>query len=176
MGIELISRYTFHDHRGTFSEIWNRREFQKIGLDFDPQQFALSHSGKGVLRGLHIQDPSQLKFISIVSGHTFHIGVDLRPGSETYGEYVSAELTPGNSEGLLLPKGVAHGFLALEDSTICYLCDELHEVKTDWSVRWNDPTLAIPWPVENPILSERDKTSMSFEEMLALSGASRTLP
>ena len=93
LGVELISRHLFQDHRGTFSEIWNNHEFAKVGLDFTPQQFALSHSKKGVLRGLHIQSPSQLKLICLVSGHTFHVGVDLRPESQSFGKHVCVELS-----------------------------------------------------------------------------------
>lgn len=168
LGVELISRHLFQDHRGTFSEIWNSNEFGKVGLDFRPQQFALSHSKKGVLRGLHIQAPSQLKLICLVSGHTFHVGVDLRAGSKTFGQHVCVELTPRGGEGLLLPKGFAHGFVALEESTIGYLCDEIHQAKTDWSIRWNDPSLAIDWPIVEPVLSERDSEALSFKEMCGL--------
>ena len=170
LGIELVRRGVYRDERGSFSELWNTQEFKKVDLDFPIAQTGLAHSKAGVIRGLHFQHPYQQKLITVVSGRTFTVAVDVRGESATFGKFVSAELSADSPDSLLIPAGFAHGFLALEDTVLCYHCDQVHEPNSEWSVLWNDPDISIPWPLTTePILSPRDRTATPLEELKHLS-------
>jgi len=164
----LIQPQVFKDHRGFFMESYSKKKFsdQGIILDFVQDNHSMSVE-KGVLRGLHFQSPpfAQTKLVRVARGAVYDVIVDLRKDSETFGEWQGFELTAENFLQLLIPKGFAHGFVTLSDNTeFLYKCDEFYHPKADCGIIWNDPTLKIDWPIENPILSEKDKSHQTFEK------------
>jgi dTDP-4-dehydrorhamnose 3,5-epimerase len=166
LGVELIKRTVQRDHRGHFSEIWNAREFERAGLTLPIQQTSLSSSKTGTLRGLHFQFPYQQKLVTVLSGRTFTVAVDVRPTSSTYGELVTMELSADEPYSVLFPGGFAHGFLSLEDTVLSYHCDQVHQPDTEFSLLWCDPDLNIPWPLDaEPLLSPRDANATPFREL-----------
>ena len=164
----LITPQVFRDARGFFLESYSKQKFQAAGIDIEFVQDNRSLSTqKGVLRGLHFQNPphAQAKLVSVTRGKVFDVIVDLRKGSETFGRWQGFELSAENFQMLLVPRGFAHGFMTLEDDTeFQYKCDEFYHPESDSGIVWNDPTLKIDWPVENPILSEKDQKLGAFED------------
>ena len=156
----VIENEVHFDNRGFFFESFNRQLFAKtVGFDVDFVQDNHSHSAKGVLRGLHyqIQNP-QGKLVRVVSGSVFDVAVDLRKSSKNFGRWTGAELSETNRRQIWVPPGFAHGFLVLSESadflykTTDYWCQE-----HDRCIRWNDPTIAVDWPlVGEPKLSAKD--------------------
>jgi dTDP-4-dehydrorhamnose 3,5-epimerase len=166
----LLKPKVFGDARGFFLETWNRDKFREIGLDLDFVQDNQSHSAKGVLRGLHYQigDAAQGKLVSVGNGEVFSVMVDLRQSSPSFGRSDGYALTAENHELLYVPPGCAHGFLVLSD-----VCDFHYKVTTPYNpqaeraLRWNDPDLAIDWPLAvgvELILSDKDKAAPIFSE------------
>jgi dTDP-4-dehydrorhamnose 3,5-epimerase len=150
------------DDRGWFSETWNARAHQRLGLptDFKQDNHSLSKS-PWVLRGLHFQTPphGQAKLVRCVRGRIWDVAADVRSGSPTFGRWVGAELTPENGLQLFIPVGFAHGFLTLEpDTEVEYKVTDFYAPDCDGGLIWNDPTLAIEWPLagEAPVLSAKD--------------------
>lgn len=166
----LIKPQVFRDQRGFFLESYSKRKFEEAGIDMDFVQDNHSLSTqKGVLRGLHFQTPpfAQTKLVRVTHGKVYDVIVDLRKNSETFGQWQGFELTAENFSMLLVPKGFAHAFLTLEDNTeFFYKCDEFYHPEADSGIIWNDPTLKINWPVENPILSEKDAKLQTWEKLL----------
>jgi dTDP-4-dehydrorhamnose 3,5-epimerase len=122
---------------------------------------------KGVLRGLHYQNPpvAQAKLVRVIKGAVYDVIVDLRKGSPTYGKWEGFELTANNYLMLFVPRGFAHGFCTLEDYTeFQYKCDNIYTPKSEGAIAWNDPDLNIYWPIENPILSEKDSKAQKFAD------------
>lgn len=149
------------DHRGFLSKTFEKSIFVEHGINIVSWEELRSCSRKGVLRGLHFQRRySQDKLVQVLHGAAYDVAVDLRTGSETYGKWEGFYLTAENRQMLYLPKDFAHGFLVLEDDTLLsYLCGDRYDPESDGGIRWNDPQLAIHWPlekVENVILSEKD--------------------
>lgn len=158
-GVKLIKPQIFGDARGWFYETYNEKRYQDAGIDVRFVQDNQSFSQKNVVRGLHFQKPpfTQAKLVSVIQGAVLDVAVDLRKGSPTYGQYVSAVLTGENHHQLFVPEGFAHGFSVLEDNTIfSYKCSNLYNKASEGSVRFDDPDIHIEWGVENPILSEKD--------------------
>ncbi len=162
-GATIIEPRVFGDERGFFLESYTRKDMESIGIQEEFVQDNHSRSAKGVLRGLHFQYPyPQSKLIRAVRGGIFDVIVDIRRGSPTYGRYEAFSLTEENFRMLYFPAGFAHGFLALEDHTeILYKTGEYYHPDAESGIRWNDPDLAIPWPlqehgIERPVLSEKD--------------------
>jgi dTDP-4-dehydrorhamnose 3,5-epimerase len=159
--VELIPKKS-GDARGFFSETWSRVRLAEAGLDLDWVQDNQSFSAeKGVVRGLHFQVApfAQDKLIRVLRGAIFDVAVDIRPGSATFGRWVSCVLTPVAWNQLLIPKGFAHGFLTLETATeVFYKVSAPYAPECDRAVRWNDPAIGIDWPLvgASPILSEKD--------------------
>ncbi len=148
------------DHRGFFVEPYNRRVFEKNGfeIDFVQDNHSLSRE-MGVLRGMHFQrNPhAQTKLIRVITGAIYDVIVDLRVGSPTCRQWFGVELSQENMRMLLVPKGFAHGFCTLEaDCHIQYKVDDFYAPDADGGLRWDDPDLNIEWPIENPILSDKD--------------------
>ncbi len=165
-GLIIIKPDVFRDERGYFYESYNRGKFEKADLEIDFVQDNESQSQKGVLRGLHFQKPpyAQGKLVRVVKGAVLDVAVDLRPGSKTYGQWESVELTEDNKLLYWIPAGFAHGFVTLERNTIfSYKCTNVYNKESEGSLLWNDPTLNIDWGVKNPILSEKDMESPLFE-------------
>jgi len=158
----LVQTQMFKDSRGYFMETFSRREFQRLGIGADFVQDNQSLSlHKGTVRGLHFQTPphAQAKLVRVVVGSIFDVAVDLRRGSPTFGKWCGATLTAANGEQLYIPRGFAHAFCTLEpDTQVAYKVDDYYVPKCDAGLRWNDPDLAIDWPVagETAVLSERD--------------------
>lgn len=162
-GVLIIEPRVFGDARGYFMESFNAKEFaEKTGLDICFVQDNESCSHYGVLRGLHFQLPpyTQSKLVRVVKGTVLDVAVDVRKGSPTYGKYVSCELTEDNHRQFFVPKGMAHGFVVLsEDAVFQYKCDDFYHPESEGAIAWNDPDIAIPWPVplKDVSLSEKDK-------------------
>ena len=156
----LVSPKAFADERGFFLESYKESEFKANGISFEFKQDNHSKSSKNVLRGLHYQlEPhAQGKLIRVVTGRIFDVAVDIRKGSPMYGKWVSAELSEENKKTLWIPPGFAHGFLTLEDNTnVLYKSTNEYNKESERGILWNDPEINVRWPVNDPILSDKDK-------------------
>lgn len=157
----IIEPKVFGDERGFFLESWNHAAFAEAGLDLAFVQDNHSRSSRGVLRGLHYQDPnSQGKLVRVANGRVFDVAVDIRRSSATFGRWIGVELSAANQRMLWVPPGFAHGFLTLEDKTdFLYKCTDFYQPSSEHCLRWDDPALAIDWPLEKmiPELSAKDK-------------------
>ncbi|MFC3098025.1 dTDP-4-dehydrorhamnose 3,5-epimerase [Alteraurantiacibacter palmitatis] len=145
----IIEPRVFGDERGFFLESWNAAGFAAAGLDLTFVQDNHSRSQKGVLRGLHFQNPApQGKLVRVVSGAVFDVAVDLRRSSPTFGKWVGAELSGQNKRMFWVPEGFAHGFLTLEDNTdFLYKCTAPYAPQNEHSLAWDDPDVGIAWPL-----------------------------
>lgn len=148
----------FGDQRGFFLETYQFARYADAGLQRPFVQDNLSRSAQGVLRGLHLQNPStQGKLVSAMRGRVLDVAVDVRIGSPNFGRHVAVELSEENRRQLWVPRGFAHGFAVLsETADFFYKCDDLYSPKDEISVRWNDPAIGINWGIENPSLSAKD--------------------
>ena len=160
----LIKPTRHKDERGFFSEIYSQRRYKKLGIDMDFLQENHSFSWEvGTLRGLHFQAPpdAQGKLVRCGKGAIFDVAVDIRKGSQTFGHWEGYELTEENGHQLYVPIGFAHGFLTLKpDSEIVYKCTNYYAPKAEGSIRWDDPSIGIEWPLsENIILNKRDASA-----------------
>jgi len=157
----LIKPKVFQDDRGFFLESYSEKVFkeQSIETKFVQDNHSMSRE-KGVLRGIHFQKPphAQTKLVRVVHGSVYDVIVDLRKGSPTFGQWEGFTLSAENFLMLYIPKSFGHAFCTLEDNTeFLYKVDEFYAPESDAGIIWNDPTLAIDWPVKNPVLSEKDK-------------------
>lgn len=160
-GLTLITPFCAPDDRGYLSKPFEKSIFETNGIALSPWEELRSFSHKGVLRGLHFQKRhSQDKLVQVLHGAVYDVVVDLRKGSETFGKWEGFYLSAENRNLLYIPKGFAHGFLALEEGTLfSYLCGDQYDPESDGGVRWDDPTLAVKWPLDQIgqlILSEKD--------------------
>ncbi|NOJ94184.1 dTDP-4-dehydrorhamnose 3,5-epimerase [Corallococcus sp. CA049B] len=155
----LIEPKVFGDDRGFFLESFHAKRYADVGVVGPFVQDNLSRSVKGTLRGLHFQEPNaQGKLVQCLAGAVWDVAVDIRKGSPTFGRWVAAELTGENKHQLWVPPGFAHGFCVVSDSAdFFYKCTALYSPESERSVAWNDPDLAIPWPVKEPLLSGKDQ-------------------
>ncbi len=167
----IIKPDVFEDERGYFFESFSKEKFKNLGLDLGFVQDNESKSQKNVLRGLHFQKPpyAQGKLVRVVKGAVLDVAVDLRPDSETYGQWEAVELSEENKLMYWVPPGFAHGFLTLRDETVfTYKCTNVYNRESEGSLRWDDPILNIDWNLEsNPILSEKDKDLPLFEGFIS---------
>lgn len=159
--VKLIEPRVFGDDRGFFMETWNARAFSDLGLHESFVQDNHSRSSKGVLRGLHYQiRQPQGKLVRVTAGSVFDVVVDLRRSSPTFGQWVGATLSAENKRIMWVPPGFGHGFLSLEDDTdFIYRCTDYYAPEHERSLAWNDPQLAIDWPLNSvayPTLSGKD--------------------
>lgn len=172
-GVFIIEPKVFGDSRGYFFESFNAREFAlKTGLNVNFVQDNESMSHYGVLRGLHFQNPpyAQSKLVRVVQGKVVDVAVDIRRGSLTYGKYVMAELTGENHRQFFVPRGFAHGFAVLSDVAVFqYKCDNFYAPASEGAIAWNDPDIAIPWPVpaSDVELSEKDKKHPFLKDIVS---------
>jgi len=168
-GLLIIEPKVFGDDRGFFMETWNRKIFADLGLDLDFVQDNHSRSARGVLRGLHYQQPNpQGKLVRVTAGRVWDVAVDLRGGSATYGKWVGVELSAQNRRMFWVPPGFAHGFVCLEDGTdFLYKCTAFYDPANEHSLMWNDPDVAIDWPLEGiaPQLSAKDKVGKPLSQV-----------
>ena len=166
-GVFIIDVKTYGDNRGYFMETYKESDFRKAGLDYVFVQDNQSSSRKGVLRGLHFQKTyPQAKLVRVLKGEVFDVAVDLRKGSETYGQWVGATLSGENKRQFMIPRGFAHGFLVLSDyAEFVYKCDDVYHPEDEGGIMWNDPAIGIEWKdVGEIILSEKDKHHPSLAE------------
>ena len=154
----LITPDVFGDSRGFFMEMFQARAYQEMGIQKPFVQDNFSHSVRGTLRGLHYQLPgAQGKLISVIHGEVFDVAVDIRAGSPTFGKYVTQVLSEANRLQMYIPEGFAHGFCVLSDEVdFHYKCTDYYSPATDHGVLWSDPELAIPWPIKDVLLSQKD--------------------
>jgi len=172
-GVRVIEPDVYTDERGVFLETWNARDYGKHGLDVAFVQDNLSRSRRHVLRGLHFQNPRpQGKLISVLKGEVYDVVVDIRAGSDTFGEWEGTVLSAENARQLYVPEGFAHGFVVTsEEALFHYKCTDFYHPEAEGVIRWDDPALGIEWPVDDPILSDRDRTAPSLEELSSRSFA-----
>ncbi len=157
-GCVVIEPAVFGDARGFFFETWNAERFGQHGLPTRFVQSNVSSSAKGVLRGLHYQWPRpQGKLVSVLVGEVFDVAVDIRRGSPTFGQWEGVMLSAENKRQFWIPEGFAHGFAVLSDTAVfSYLCTDVYVKEADAGVRWDDPAVGVEWPVDAPLLSEKD--------------------
>ena len=170
-GLWIINPKVFADARGYFFESYNKELFIKNGLNLNFVQDNQSLSHKGVLRGLHFQNPpfAQGKLVRVITGAVLDVAVDIRKGSATYGRHVAAELTEENKTMMYIPEGFAHGFLTLRDNTIfSYKCTNFYNKASEDSIKWNDPDIGVNWDFQNPLLSEKDISGKDFRDFKSL--------
>jgi dTDP-4-dehydrorhamnose 3,5-epimerase len=169
VGPVIIEPRIFGDARGFFMETWNAAAFAAAGLDLTFVQDNHSRSQKGVLRGLHFQNPgSQGKLVRVAQGAVFDVAVDLRSHSSTFGKWVGVELSAANKRMFWVPEGFAHGFLTLEDDTdFLYKCTAPYAPQSEFTLAWNDPAVGIEWPVDgfDPIISDKDARGLSLADV-----------
>ncbi|MBN8471208.1 dTDP-4-dehydrorhamnose 3,5-epimerase [Corallococcus exiguus] len=162
----LIEPKVFGDDRGFFLESFHAKRYADVGVVGPFVQDNLSRSVKGTLRGLHFQEPNaQGKLVQCLAGAVWDVAVDIRKGSPTFGRWVAAELTGENKHQLWVPAGLAHGFCVVSDSAdFFYKCTALYSPESERSVAWDDPDLAIPWPVKQPLLSAKDQRAPRLKD------------
>lgn len=166
-GVVIIEPKVFGDARGFFLEIWNRERYTKAGLPESFVQDNMSFSRKGVLRGLHFQNPNaQGKLVYVIQGEVFDVAVDIRLGSPTFGRWESVVLSGDNKRQFYIPPGFAHGFCVTSDTALfAYKCTDIYNPKAEGSVLWNDPDLGIDWPVVAPELAEKDRNGLRLADI-----------
>jgi dTDP-4-dehydrorhamnose 3,5-epimerase len=166
-GVILIKPEVFGDSRGFFLESWNRRRYAEAGLDRDFVQDNQSLSRRGILRGLHFQNPQpQGKLVQVLRGEVFDVALDIRLGSPTFGQWYGAFLSEENHHQLWIPEGFAHGFCVTSDVALfSYKCTDFYNPKAEFSLRWDDPDIGIAWPLEGPTLSAKDQAGMRLKDL-----------
>ena len=170
-GLWIIQPTLHADIRGSFMEVYHLREFEQAGLPVQFVQDNVSHSHKGVLRGLHFQRKyPQGKLVWVSKGRIFDVAVDIRPASNTFGKWFGIELSSDNKKMLYIPPGFAHGSLAMTDDTrLVYKCTDYYHGEDQWGILWSDPDLNIKWPdigASKYILSEKDEKLPCFSEII----------
>ena len=160
-GVKIIEPRVFGDSRGFFLESWNRKGYEEAGLPVDYVQDNHSRSAQGVLRGLHYQiRQPQGKLVRVTQGEVFDVVVDIRRSSPTYGQWVGVKLSAENHRVFYVPPGFAHGFYVMSESAdFQYKCTEYYAPEFERSLRWNDPSIGIEWPLvdgQSPTLSDKD--------------------
>lgn len=165
----IIEPQLFGDDRGFFLESWNATKFMDAGLDLRFVQDNHSRSARGVLRGLHFQNPNpQGKLVRVTAGRVWDVAVDIRKSSPYFGKWAGVELAAANKRMFWVPPGFAHGFISLEDGTdFLYKCTELYAPADEHSLMWNDPAIGIDWPLEGlePQLSAKDRMGRPLSEI-----------
>jgi len=165
-GLFVLKPKVFEDERGYFYESYNQNLFKQAGINFDFVQDNQSLSQKGVLRGLHFQNPphAQGKLVRVITGSVYDVAVDIRKDSKTYGKWFGLELTEKNKWMMFVPPGFAHGFLTLENNTIfSYKCTNFYNKASEDCLLWNDKDLNIDWNFDKPLLSAKDLEGKPFK-------------
>ena len=169
-GVVIVETVFVQDERGFLIETYHRRHYAEQGIDFEFVQENHSKSARNVVRGLHYQDLTapMAKLVRCTLGAIYDVAVDLRVGSPTFSRWVGVELTVENKRQLLVPVGFGHGFAALtEGAELQYKLSGYYTPSAEGAVAWDDPDLAIDWPVRDPILSQRDRSARSLRDYLA---------
>ncbi|NMO21031.1 dTDP-4-dehydrorhamnose 3,5-epimerase [Pyxidicoccus fallax] len=157
-GVLIVEPKVFGDDRGFFMELFNAKRYTDAGIPGSFVQDNYSRSARGTLRGLHFQEPqAQGKLVQVLTGTVYDVAVDVRRGSPTFGKWTAVELSAENRRQLWVPAGFAHGFCVVSESAdFHYKCTAFYSPETERGIAWNDPDLAIPWPVKEPLLSPKD--------------------
>jgi len=166
-GVLLVEPDLFRDPRGYFLETFHERKYRDAGIAYSFVQDNQSRSVRGTLRGLHAQlRRPQGKLVRAVSGEIFDVAVDIRPGSPTFGKWTAATLSADSFRQMFIPPGFAHGFCVLSDiAEMAYKCTDFYDRSDEIGIRWNDPAIAIAWPVRDPLLSEKDAALPTLAEL-----------
>jgi dTDP-4-dehydrorhamnose 3,5-epimerase len=170
----ILEPRVFADSRGFFFEAYNEKTYAPLGIREQFVQDNQSCSKRGVLRGLHFQaQQAQGKLVRVIAGEIFDVAVDLRKASATFGKWVGARLSSTNHQAIWIPKGFAHGFYTLsENAEVLYKVTDFYAPQHERTLRWNDPELAIDWPLEGePIVSDKDRAGLSFREAVEVSNS-----
>lgn len=157
----------FNDSRGFFLETFHQRKYEEGGVGLGFVQDNHSHSQRNTLRGLHYQlNNPQGKLIYVVTGEVFDVAVDIRRGSPTFGKWMGTRLSAKNRRQLYIPEGFAHGFCVLSDTTdFIYKCTDFYAPGDEYGIFWQDSSIGIEWPTENPILSDKDRRNPKLNEV-----------
>jgi dTDP-4-dehydrorhamnose 3,5-epimerase len=166
-GVLIIEPDIFRDNRGFFLETFNQNRYMEYGITRTFVQDNLSFSIKGTLRGLHFQNQRpQAKLVQAITGEVFDVAVDIRPGSDTFGQWEGIYLSGQNKHQLFIPEGFAHGFCVLSATThFLYKCTDFYFPEDEGGIIWSDPEIAIDWPIQNPIISDKDKQFPRLSEL-----------
>ena len=164
--VMIVEPRVFEDPRGFFMETYHKKQFAEQGMTAEFVQDNHSRSSRGVLRGLHYQiEHSQGKLCRVVRGEVYDVAVDLRRASATYGRWVGVSLSEQNRRQLFVPAGFAHGFVVVSEiAELLYKCTDFYSPQHERSIRWDDPDLAIDWPVQEPLLSPKDANGVAFRD------------
>jgi len=163
-GVTVVEPEPLRDMRGSFARLYCPEEFAKAGIGFAPAQVSLSqNSARHTLRGLHYCLEPEAKLVRCTRGRVFDVALDLRRDGPSFGSWFGLVLEPDSASGLLIPGGVAHGFITLEpNSDVLYQIDRIFRPGFDAGVRWNDPAFGIAWPAAPEVVNERDATFPDF--------------
>jgi dTDP-4-dehydrorhamnose 3,5-epimerase len=166
-GVVVLEPEVHGDERGFMVETYRQDLWSDFDIDVDFVQHNHSRSSKRTLRGLHFQtEPGQAKLVRCARGRIFDVAVDLRTGSATYGQWEGHELDDETHRQLFVPAGFGHGFVVLSDvADVAYLLSSVYDPATESGIAWNDPDIGVEWPVEDPLLSERDKAAPHLTEV-----------
>lgn len=165
--VKLVIPKHYPDERGYFLESFKESEFSANGIDAKFVQDNISFSKNGVIRGLHYQtEPKQqAKLVSVISGEIFDVAVDIRKTSKTFGKWISQILSDKNHKMLYIPEGFAHGFCTLSDTAnVLYKVTNEYSPENERGIIWSDPSILISWPIQNPMISEKDKNLPTLEK------------
>ncbi|AIF53712.1 dTDP-4-dehydrorhamnose 3,5-epimerase [Pelosinus sp. UFO1] len=167
-GVVIIEPKVFGDNRGFFMETWNKEKYEQAGLPYNFVQDNLSFSTKGVLRGLHFQNPNpQGKLVYVLQGEVFDVAVDIRLGSPTFGQWEGVILSSENRKQFYVPEGFAHGFCVVSETALfAYKCTDKYNPQAEKGIIWNDPDIGIKWPIAEPILSEKDNVNLRLRDIV----------
>ncbi len=166
-GVVIIEPVIFNDPRGFFMETYHKKKYAEGGVDCVFVQDNYSYSEKGTLRGLHYQlrNP-QAKLVQVITGEVYDVVVDIRRGSPTFGRWDGILLSSKNKRQLFIPEGFAHGFCVLsETADFLYKCTDFYASGDDYGVLWSDPSIGIDWPIEKPMLSEKDAKNPPLKDI-----------
>lgn len=168
-GLLVVEPRVFRDDRGFFLEPYHAPRYKAAGIEVDFVQDNHSFSTQGVLRGLHFQkSPGQAKLIRCARGRIWDVAVDIREGSETFGKWWGLELDSESHRQLFIPAGFAHGFCVLSpEAEVMYKCSSVYDPATEAGIAWNDPQVAVEWPVKDPVVSQRDTDAPTLARYLA---------
>ena len=166
-GVVLLEPEVHGDARGFMVETYRRDTWAELGIEVEFVQHNHSRSSRGTLRGLHFQtEPGQAKLVRCPRGKIFDVAVDLRRGSPTYSQWEGHELDDETHRQLFIPVGFGHGFAVLsEKADVTYLLSSVYDPETESGIAWDDPDVGVEWPVNEPLLSDRDKSTPSLAEV-----------
>ena len=165
-GVLILEPRVFRDDRGEFLETWQARRYAEAGLPETFVQDNLSHSTRGVLRGLHYQlRHPQGKLVQVIRGEVYDVAVDIRSGSPTFGQWVGVRLSDENHRQLYVPPGFAHGFcVTSETADFSYKCTDYYANGDEYGIAWNDPQLGIDWPASDYLVSDKDRDNPTLQQ------------